>query len=78
MTATQELEHKAYYKFIFEFLQDLERRSLDKKNVKFANEVQAVKNMVENNWTRDIEMFNEIRLLKHTIVELEIIILKDE
>jgi len=77
MKAIEELQHKANYKFIFEFLQDLEQKSLDKNNIVFANQVQAVKNMVEENWTRSIEELNEVRLLNATITELEIIILKD-
>lgn len=78
MDAFKELQYKANYSFIFEFLQDLQKKGLDKGNTKFAQEVQAVKDMLEQNWSQSIENCNEIRALNDVIREMEIFILEKD
>ena len=78
MEAIDELKYKANYAFIFEFLQDLQKKGLDKGNTKFAQEVQAVKDMLEQNWSQSMINCNEIRALNDVIREMEIFILESE
>lgn len=78
MDAVKELQYKANYSFIFEFLQDLQKKGLEKGNTKFAQEVQAVKDMLEQNWSQSIENCNEIRALNDVIREMEIFILEKD
>ena len=78
MDAFKELQYKANYSFIFEFLQDLQKKGLEKGNTKFAQEVQVVKDMLEQNWSQSIENCNEIRALNDVIREMEIFILENK
>ncbi len=78
MEAIDELKYKANYAFIFEFLQDLQKKGLDKGNTKFSQEVQAVKDMLEKNWSQSMINCNEIRALNDVIREMEIFILESE
>ena len=76
MKAYEELQYKANFKIVSDFLSYLCEESEKKGNLEFLNKVLKVQELHLENWVWSNETLNEIRDLKAVVTELEIVLLK--
>jgi hypothetical protein len=76
MKAHEELQYKANYKLVADFLTYLCEESEKKDNLEFLNKVLKAQELHLENWNWSNENCNEIRLLNNVILEQGIELLK--
>ena len=76
MKYTEELLYKANFKIISDWLEDLTKKSIEKKNNHFTNECLKIQELLLENVVLANEQCNEERLLNNVILEQGIELLK--
>ena len=76
MTTTEELLYKSNFKIISDWLEELTKKSIEKKNNHFTNECLKIQELLLENVVLANEQCNEERLLNNVILEQGIELLK--